>query len=313
MKYRFRLMVLLAGAVICLPLIREASAQTPNPGPEYDKLAALIGDWKSEGELKENPFGPPEKWTGKVTYEWFPGKFAVISNQYTKSSVNGERHELNVWGYDPATKSYTWYGVDNLGMNFFVPNMSISGDVLTATWEMQAKGKTYKLRATTTGWGTDKVTNIQEYSEDGKVWKQSYRSTETRVRPVGTADNVEQILAKLEQDWVDASLKKDTAFVDRLLADDYVGIAPDGTTWTKSKQIESLRSGDLKFESVTIDGIKVRVLGDTAVVTLGQTEKSQFQGKDTSGRTMWTDIFMKKNGRWQIIANHGSRVDESKK
>lgn len=313
MKIRLSWIVLLTVFAICILLCQVTSAQTPKPGPEYDKLAGLIGEWNSEGELKENPFGPPEKWTGKVTYEWFPGRFAVVSNQYTKSTVNGQRHEYNVWGYDPATKLYTWYGVDNFGMNFFVPNMSISGDVLIATWDMQVKGKTYKLRATTTGWGTGKVTNIQEYSEDGKVWKQSYRSTETKVTPVGAADSVEQTLAKMEQDWVDASLKKDTAFVDRLLADDYVGIGSDGSVWTKSMQIDVLRTGELKFDSVNIDGIKVRVFGDTAVVTYGQTEKSQYQGKDTSGRTTWTDIYVKRNGKWQLVANHSSRVEEPKK
>jgi len=60
---------------------------------------------------------------------------------------------------------------------------------------------------------------------------------------------------------------------------------------------------------VSIDGIKVRVFGDTAVVTYGQTEKSQYKGKDSSGRTMWTDIFVKRNGKWQLVANHSSRVE----
>ena len=37
------------------------------------------------------------------------------------------------------------------------------------------------------------------------------------------------------------------------------------------------------------------------------------QATDTSGPTRWTDIFVKRNGKWQIAANHGSRVDEPQK
>jgi ketosteroid isomerase-like protein len=138
-------------------------------------------------------------------------------------------------------------------------------------------------------------------------------SINSPVTPSPIAENVEQVLSKMEQDWVGASLKKDIAFVDSLLADDYVGIGSDGSVWTKPKQIEVLRSGELKFDSVSIDGIKVRAFGDTAVVTYSQTEKSRFQGKDSSGRTMWTDIFVKRNGKWQLVANHSSRVEQPKK
>jgi ketosteroid isomerase-like protein len=131
--------------------------------------------------------------------------------------------------------------------------------------------------------------------------------------PPATSENVDQLLSKMEQDWVDALLKGDAAFQASLLADDYVGVAPDGRITNKAQSVEEIRSGTFKTESMSINGIKVRVFGDVAVVTYGQSEKSQFQGKDMSGRSLWTDIFVKRNGKWQIAANHGSRVDEPKK
>ena len=128
-----------------------------------------------------------------------------------------------------------------------------------------------------------------------------------------TSENVDQVLSKMEQDWVAALLKGDAAFQESILADDYIGVAPDGRIGTKAQSVEEVRSGAFKAESMSIDGIKVRIFGDVAVVTYGQSEKSQFQGKDTSGRSLWTDIFVKRNGNWQIAANHGSRVEEPKK
>ena len=81
----------------------------------------------------------------------------------------------------------------------------------------------------------------------------------------------------------------------------------------RSQSVEEIRSGAFKAESMSIDGVKVRVFGNVAVVTYGQSEKSQTLGKDSSGRTLWTDIFVNRNGQWQLAANHGSRVDEPKK
>jgi hypothetical protein len=135
----------------------------------------------------------------------------------------------------------------------------------------------------------------------------------TPAAQVGSNEDVEELLSRIERDWADALVKGDVAFTEGLLEDDYVGTMSDGRRITKAQNLDNLRSGAFKSESMVVDGIKVRVLGDTAVVTLDQSEKSQFEGKDISGRSMWTDIFMRRDGKWQIVANHGSRVDESKK
>ena len=81
---------------------------------------------------------------------------------------------------------------------------------------------------------------------------------------------------------------------------------PDGQTNSKADHLEEIRTEQYKVESMTLDDIKVRVFGDTAVVTYGVTEKSVDKGKDSSGHTVWTDIFIKRNGGWQIVAEHGS-------
>jgi hypothetical protein len=44
------------------------------------------------------------------------------------------------------------------------------------------------------------------------------------------------------------------------------------------------------------------------VVTYGTTDKGSYKGKDISGNYRWTDVFVKRNGRWQIVAGQGTRV-----
>lgn len=131
----------------------------------------------------------------------------------------------------------------------------------------------------------------------------------TSATPAASNENVEALLTKMEQDWTDAILKQDTARIEPILADDMLAIIPNGQTITKPQHLAFIKDETYKPESLSIDNIKVRVFGDSAVVTYHQSEKSQFQGKDNSGETLWTDIFVKRDGRWQIVAEHGSRLE----
>lgn len=133
------------------------------------------------------------------------------------------------------------------------------------------------------------------------------------IAQVVAGENVEELLAKKERDWANALVKGDIAFTEDLLADDYVGTAPDGRRLTKTQTLDEFRAGAFKSESMVVERIKVRALGETAIVTLDQTEKSRYQGRDIIGRSKWTDIYMKRNGKWQLVANHGSGVEAPKR
>jgi ketosteroid isomerase-like protein len=125
----------------------------------------------------------------------------------------------------------------------------------------------------------------------------------------GGKAGVEQALTQMERDWTEASLKKDVATLDKILADDWVGQGPTGLA-TKAEALADLKSGDNKLESITLGGMKVRVFGDTAVVTGSDDEKSSYKGKDTSGHYTWTDVFVKRQGRWQAAASQGTRMTQ---
>jgi ketosteroid isomerase-like protein len=125
-------------------------------------------------------------------------------------------------------------------------------------------------------------------------------------------ENVEQVLTKLEQDWAEALVKGDVATIDRIVADDFIATLSDGKSETKAQHIEAVKSGAYKVEFMNLDEIKVHVFGDTAVVTLRQTEKSKTNGKDNSGWYRFTDTWIKRNGKWQIVADHGCKVEPPK-
>lgn len=121
----------------------------------------------------------------------------------------------------------------------------------------------------------------------------------------GTA---EQELLKLVQDWMNAEVKADMAFIDRILAEDWVVTDPVGAVWTKAQFLAGRKSGEGVVISFVLDDMKARVYGDAAVVTGRMTTKQTFKGKDISGQYQCTDMFIKKAGRWQCVATHISMI-----
>jgi ketosteroid isomerase-like protein len=118
----------------------------------------------------------------------------------------------------------------------------------------------------------------------------------------------EQAVMRIERELLNAVLKGDASANERYLADTYVFTGPDGTVENKAQAIADLKSGDLKLQSASLDGAKVQVYGDTAVVTYSSNDKGTYKGKDISGKTRWTDVFVNHNGRWQVVASHGTML-----
>ncbi len=125
-----------------------------------------------------------------------------------------------------------------------------------------------------------------------------------------STEDVEGTITRLERDWAAAIVSKDLAVLDRLLADDFNGTSPTAHTFPKSTAIGELKSGKYAVDSMDLDEISVNVYGNTAVSFTSQEEKSTYAGKDTSGHYHFTDVWIKKDGRWQVVASHGSRFNE---
>lgn len=128
---------------------------------------------------------------------------------------------------------------------------------------------------------------------------------------LAAAQSVEQQLKKLEIQWADAEVKKDVAPLNRLLADDFTNTDPEGEVFTKAQVMADLKSGEDIVSSYAYSDMKVRVYGDTAVVTYVEKAKETYKGRDVSGTSRWTDTWVKRGGSWQCVASHGSKVAHS--
>src|SRR2546423_4275133 len=118
--------------------------------------------------------------------------------------------------------------------------------------------------------------------------------------------SVEQAIRQVDNERIQAQIHADAAALDRIYADDFIGVGPSGTVRTKPQVISDFTSGNLKFQSITTDDVQVRVYGDTAVETGRSTMNGQDKGKAVPRDNRFTRVWVKQQGRWRLVANHYS-------
>jgi len=116
------------------------------------------------------------------------------------------------------------------------------------------------------------------------------------------AANVEEELKKLETDRAAAAVKGDVATLEKQTSDDYTFINLYGQMSDKSQMVNNFKTGRTKLTSNEISDMKVRLYGNTAVITGKADVAGTMAGKDTKGQIMFTRVYVKKGGSWQSVA-----------
>lgn len=123
--------------------------------------------------------------------------------------------------------------------------------------------------------------------------------------------SVEHTIRQLDNERIQAQIGADAVALDRIHADDFIGVGPSGTVRTKAQVISDFTSGDLKFQSISTDEVQVRVYGNTAVETGLSTMSGQDRGKAVPRDTRFTRVWVRQQGRWRLVANHySSRITQ---
>jgi ketosteroid isomerase-like protein len=113
-------------------------------------------------------------------------------------------------------------------------------------------------------------------------------------------------LVDLEQRWVDALQKADTATLDSILDDTYVDTDEMGHRSDKQELIAVLKSGELKMNSIKLSDMQVHEYGTAAVVTGRAVQGGNFKGQALTDAIVFTDTFVRKKGKWRAVASHRS-------
>src|SRR5215813_3145855 len=121
---------------------------------------------------------------------------------------------------------------------------------------------------------------------------------------------MEKELLKIEEEFAEAIVKNDLQGLGRLVADDWVIIDPNGEIVDRTRFFEVIKSGALMHDTMNSEDFRVRVYGDSAVVTAITSTKGKFMGEEFSTRERATDVFVRREGRWQCVLTHLTRLPE---
>jgi ketosteroid isomerase-like protein len=119
-------------------------------------------------------------------------------------------------------------------------------------------------------------------------------------------DAVESKILALENKWNTAYKRSDITAMDSLLADDFIITVEDGNTFSKPGYIAHNGNSTVHVEISDMSDLKVRMHGNTAVVTGAYHEKGTEKGKAYEYHDRFTDVWMNIQGAWQVIVSHYS-------
>jgi ketosteroid isomerase-like protein len=120
--------------------------------------------------------------------------------------------------------------------------------------------------------------------------------------------NAAQELIRLEEAWNQAMIQNDTEAIRPFMADDWTIIGPEGTQSDKSTFLGLVKSGALTHDVMDCDDIKVRIYGDTAVLTARAVSGGKYQGHAFRSTERVSDVFVRQQGKWRCVLTHLSRI-----
>ncbi|HXD31934.1 MAG TPA: nuclear transport factor 2 family protein [Pyrinomonadaceae bacterium] len=111
----------------------------------------------------------------------------------------------------------------------------------------------------------------------------------------------EQLLRQMNDEWVKALVRRDSATLDRIMADDFVFIYPmEGDD--KKTFIDDVVAGGLNVQQLTRANVTVRIWGHTAVLSALDTATWFYQGRDFSGQYKIVHIYANRDEEWKLVA-----------
>ncbi len=117
----------------------------------------------------------------------------------------------------------------------------------------------------------------------------------------------EEELLKLEKEFAEAIVRNNLEGIGRLVTDDWIIIDPNGEIVDRPRFFEVIKSGALMHDLMESEDFRVRVYGDSAVVSAVTRSKGKFMGQEFSTQERATDVFVKRDGRWQCVLTHLTR------
>ena len=119
-------------------------------------------------------------------------------------------------------------------------------------------------------------------------------------------NSIENDILRLEEELTQTEMRVDVQALDRLYADDIMVTAPIGICVDKTAVMAEIREAAAKAVVGKYDknDLKVRAYGDTAVSSYRMSAEATFEGMEIKRQLCVTNVWMRRDGNWQIVARH---------
>jgi ketosteroid isomerase-like protein len=133
-------------------------------------------------------------------------------------------------------------------------------------------------------------------------------SAVTRASALQRVESDQDVLIKLERGWNEAFYRKDVAFIEKLLAEEFTATYDDGRIGDKATELGLVAAFDQNVQSATPDEFAVRIYRDTAVVWFTLRLVGIKDGQRSEMALRYTDVWIIRDGRWQCVSSQSTRV-----
>jgi ketosteroid isomerase-like protein len=123
-----------------------------------------------------------------------------------------------------------------------------------------------------------------------------------------TGSGAEQELLALETAWDDAVAAKDQAKLEEIVDDDFIVNSANGSVANKSQMIASIMAPELTIEPFKTEDVRVRVYGNTAVLSGWFAQRGTYKGEAFEGASRYTDVYVKRGGKWRAVLAHATKL-----
>ena len=130
--------------------------------------------------------------------------------------------------------------------------------------------------------------------------------------PAGKNDKAVQEVIAFRNRYIEAEENRDMAFLDKILADDFFALNPQGKLLDKAGQLENLKRPDrtLKVLNPRETHVQFYANGDVAILTEHVTVDGMDKGNPFGGEYRFLRVFAKQNGNWKVVLAQGSPMPD---
>jgi ketosteroid isomerase-like protein len=128
--------------------------------------------------------------------------------------------------------------------------------------------------------------------------------------PTKNTDKAVQEIIDFRNRYIEAEENKDVAYLDKIFADDFFALNPQGQLLDKPHMLENMKRTDRVFKVLNPRETQVHFYGDVAILTEHVTVDGEDKGRHFGGEFRFVRVFAKQNGNWKVVLAQGAPIPQ---